>query len=173
MADKVRTGRDRREWEIHTADRSSIRNFLHTWGKLRLLAILFISSFVLFMSLTRRFSFPRGLGTISFNKLSVPDTWKGTWLQVRVNKNGLGEALFSSGLIGSDNAITRHGIHGLYWQFNVEIETSLFNKGDNTIYLTQARNFSALHGVMYDYVRLEAPSLTSNKLAWRGREKEK
>ncbi|KAG6400414.1 hypothetical protein SASPL_137245 [Salvia splendens] len=83
-------------------------------------------------------------------------------LEVRVNKNGLGEALFSSGLIGSDNAITRHGIHGLYWQFSVEIETSLFNKGDNnTIYLTQARNFSALHGVMYDYVRLEAPSLTS------------
>ncbi|XP_042014710.1 probable rhamnogalacturonate lyase B isoform X1 [Salvia splendens] len=86
-------------------------------------------------------------------------------LEVRVNKNGLGEALFSSGLIGSDNTITRHGIHGLYWQFNVEMETSLFNEGDNTIYLTQARNFSALHGVMYDYVRLEAPSFTSNKLA--------
>ncbi|XP_057794194.1 uncharacterized protein LOC131010607 isoform X2 [Salvia miltiorrhiza] len=86
-------------------------------------------------------------------------------LEVRVNNNGLGEALFSSGLIGSDNTITRHGIHGLYWIFNVEIETCVLIKGDNTIYLTQARNLSALHGVMYDYIRLEAPSLTSITLA--------
>lgn len=80
-----------------------------------------------------------------------------------MNNNGEGEALFSSGLIGSDNSIARHGVHGLYWLFNVEIESSKLIKGDiNTIYLTQARNLSALHGVMYDYIRLEAPS-PSNK----------
>ncbi|KAH6764969.1 Rhamnogalacturonate lyase family protein [Perilla frutescens var. frutescens] len=79
-------------------------------------------------------------------------------LEVRINKNGEGDALFSSGLIGSDNTIARHGIHGVYWLFNVEIESSLLVEGDNIIYLTQARNVSALHGVMYDYIRFEAPS---------------
>ncbi|KAL3840492.1 hypothetical protein ACJIZ3_025083 [Penstemon smallii] len=78
-------------------------------------------------------------------------------LEVRINKREANPPQFSSGLIGSDNSIARHGIHGLYWLFNVEILGSQLTQGDNTIYLTQARNASALHGIMYDYIRFEGP----------------
>lgn len=63
--------------------------------------------------------------------------------------------LFSSGLIGRDNAIARHGIHGLYWLYNVNIPGNLLLEGENTIYLTQPRSVSPFQGIMYDYIRLE------------------
>ncbi|XP_057773241.1 probable rhamnogalacturonate lyase B isoform X2 [Salvia miltiorrhiza] len=78
-------------------------------------------------------------------------------LQVRTNNPDQNPALFTSGLIGKDNAIARHGIHGLYWLFNVEMPSALFIKGINTIYLTQANATSPFQGIMYDYIRLEAP----------------
>ena len=64
--------------------------------------------------------------------------------------------IFSSGIIGGENAIARHGIHGLYWLYNVEIQGTLLLQGDNTIYLTQANGGSPFHGLMYDYIRLES-----------------
>lgn len=67
--------------------------------------------------------------------------------------------LFTTGLIGKDNAIARHGIHGLYWLFSIDIEGSMLEEGENTLYLTQARSASPFHGIMYDYIRLEEPSL--------------
>ncbi|KAM7516916.1 hypothetical protein LguiA_006499 [Lonicera macranthoides] len=39
-------------------------------------------------------------------------------LQVRVNDLKSENPIFSSGVIGGENAIARHGIHGLYWLYN-------------------------------------------------------
>lgn len=66
--------------------------------------------------------------------------------------------LFSTGVIGGDNAIARHGIHGIYWLFNVDVAAAQLMQGGNTIYLTQTRSESPFQGIMYDYIRLEAPS---------------
>lgn len=62
--------------------------------------------------------------------------------------------------LGADNTVCRHGIHGLYQLFSLEIESSLLIKGDNSIFLTQARGGDPLCGVLYDYLRLEAPATT-------------
>ncbi|XP_022880567.1 probable rhamnogalacturonate lyase B [Olea europaea var. sylvestris] len=78
-------------------------------------------------------------------------------LQVRVNNPSTNRPLFSSGLIGRDNSIARHGIHGLYWLYSVDIQGAILVEGDNTVYLTQPRNTSPFQGLMYDYIRLEAP----------------
>ncbi|KAL0324955.1 UNVERIFIED_CONTAM: hypothetical protein Sradi_5064800 [Sesamum radiatum] len=80
-------------------------------------------------------------------------------LEVRINREEANPPEFSSGLIGSDNTIARHGLHGLYWLFNLEIQSSKLIQGQNTIYLTQARSASAVHGIMYDYIRFEGPPL--------------
>ncbi|XP_062164042.1 probable rhamnogalacturonate lyase B isoform X1 [Alnus glutinosa] len=81
-------------------------------------------------------------------------------LQVRVNDPKADPPIFSSGVIGHDNTIARHGIHGLYRLFNVEVGGSLVMVGDNTIFLTQTQStglMPALQGIMYDYIRFEAP----------------
>uniref|UniRef100_A0A2N9FZK0 rhamnogalacturonan endolyase n=1 Tax=Fagus sylvatica TaxID=28930 RepID=A0A2N9FZK0_FAGSY len=84
-------------------------------------------------------------------------------LQVRVN-DPKANPLFSSGLIGRDNSIARHGIHGLYWLYNVDVPGGRLVEGDNTIFLTQPRSASPFQGIMYDYIRLEGPpSSTSGK----------
>ncbi|KAK3016084.1 hypothetical protein RJ639_005679 [Escallonia herrerae] len=67
------------------------------------------------------------------------------------------KVLFSSGLIGGDNAIARHGIHDLYWLYNVDIRGHMLLQGENTIYLTQASSQTPFQGIMYDYIRLEGP----------------
>ncbi|KAI3685810.1 hypothetical protein L6452_35069 [Arctium lappa] len=79
-------------------------------------------------------------------------------LQVRINDPNKDLPLFSTGIIGGDNAIARHGIHGLYWLFNIDISgTDLNSNGENTIYLTQEIEGSPFRGIMYDYIRLEGP----------------
>ncbi|EPS71848.1 hypothetical protein M569_02906, partial [Genlisea aurea] len=79
-------------------------------------------------------------------------------LQVRVNNpETRNRPLFSSGLIGRDNSIARHGIHGLYWLYNINIEGGLLVQGENVLFFTQPRNQSPFQGLMYDYIRLEAP----------------
>ncbi|XP_022136796.1 probable rhamnogalacturonate lyase B isoform X2 [Momordica charantia] len=81
-------------------------------------------------------------------------------LQVRLNDGGSDRAAFSTGMIGGDNAIARHGIHGLYWLYSIPLAGDQFLQGNNSIYLTQARSQSPFQGLMYDYIRLEAPPLT-------------
>ncbi|KAJ4963183.1 hypothetical protein NE237_023122 [Protea cynaroides] len=44
----------------------------------------------------------------------------GSQLQVRLN-NPDSYPVFSTSMIGLDNAIARHGIHGLYWLYNIKI----------------------------------------------------
>ncbi|KAL3838677.1 hypothetical protein ACJIZ3_023268 [Penstemon smallii] len=79
-------------------------------------------------------------------------------LQVRINVEATEKFHFTTGLIGKDNSIARHGIHGLYWLYSVNVPGSLFVEGSNTILLTQSRGSSPWKGVMYDYIRLEDPS---------------
>ncbi|KAJ1422848.1 Rhamnogalacturonan lyase, domain III [Sesbania bispinosa] len=61
------------------------------------------------------------------------------------------------GLIGQDNAIARHGIHGLHWPYNIEVPCHLLVEGNNIIYLRQAKGVTPFQGIMYDYIRLESP----------------
>ncbi|XP_057784272.1 probable rhamnogalacturonate lyase B [Salvia miltiorrhiza] len=80
-------------------------------------------------------------------------------LQVWINKENTGRPDFTTGRIGKENAIARHGIHGRYWLFNVNVSGSqLVINGNNTISIKQATAGSPFPGVMYDYIRLEAPS---------------
>jgi len=60
--------------------------------------------------------------------------------------------------LGTDNTVCRHGIHGLYRLFSINVPSSFLVKGDNSIFLTQARGGDALCGILYDYLRLEAPA---------------
>ncbi|OWM67694.1 hypothetical protein CDL15_Pgr019195 [Punica granatum] len=78
-------------------------------------------------------------------------------LEVRVNEREASPALFSTGVIGKDNAIARHGIHGLYRLFSVQVPANLLIPGENTIFLSQTMATGPLQGVMYDYIRLEGP----------------
>ncbi|KDP41512.1 hypothetical protein JCGZ_15919 [Jatropha curcas] len=77
-------------------------------------------------------------------------------LQVRIN-NPKANPVFSSGVIGKDNSIARHGIHGLYWLYNINVAATLLVEGDNIIFLTQPRSNSPFQGIMYDYIRFEGP----------------
>ncbi|XP_042486955.1 rhamnogalacturonate lyase-like [Macadamia integrifolia] len=82
-------------------------------------------------------------------------------LQVRFNNLNLARPHFTTGSVGKDNAIARHGIHGLYWLYNIQIRNEWLIRGQNTIYLTQSRHISPFQGIMYDYIRLEGPSTSS------------
>ncbi|WZZ79931.1 probable rhamnogalacturonate lyase B [Brassica napus] len=78
-------------------------------------------------------------------------------LQVRVNNVSVDPPLFTTGQIGKDNTIARHGIHGLYWLYSVDVPASSLCPGNNSIYLTQPLAISPFQGFMYDYIRLEYP----------------
>ncbi|XP_024026670.1 rhamnogalacturonate lyase B isoform X3 [Morus notabilis] len=78
-------------------------------------------------------------------------------LQVRVNDPKTRRPLFTTGLIGRDNSVARHGIHGLYWLHSINIPGDKLVEGDNTLFLTQPRCTSPFQGIMYDYIRLEGP----------------
>ncbi|KAK7311716.1 hypothetical protein RJT34_10024 [Clitoria ternatea] len=84
-------------------------------------------------------------------------------LEIRINNSGANPPLFSSGLIGKDNTIARHGIHGLYRLYSIDVQGTLLVQGNNTIFLTQATNTSPFVGILYDYVRLEGPPYTNLK----------
>ncbi|KAK9110961.1 hypothetical protein Scep_018480 [Stephania cephalantha] len=79
-------------------------------------------------------------------------------LQVRVNSSPSDPPLLQTRMIGRDNAIARHGIHGVYWLFHVDVPSFCLVAGKNTIYLYQSISTGPFEGVMYDYLRLEAPS---------------
>lgn len=66
---------------------------------------------------------------------------------------------FSTGNIGTDNAIARHGIHGLYRFYSIQVPSNRLKAGTNTIYLSQTMGTSLFEGLMYDYLRLEGPTL--------------
>nr|XP_029123451.1 probable rhamnogalacturonate lyase B isoform X1 [Elaeis guineensis] len=78
-------------------------------------------------------------------------------LQVRFNDLKANPAHFTAELNGRDNAIARHGIHGLYWFYNIDVQNTWLVQGANTIFLTQANSQGPFQGVMYDYIRMEGP----------------
>ncbi|PWA88051.1 rhamnogalacturonate lyase family protein [Artemisia annua] len=78
-------------------------------------------------------------------------------LHVRINDPRGVFPFFTTGLIGKDNAIARHGIHGLYWLYNINVLHTQLRAGRNVMYLTQTRALGPFRGVMYDYIRLERP----------------
>ncbi|XP_019439240.1 PREDICTED: probable rhamnogalacturonate lyase B isoform X2 [Lupinus angustifolius] len=78
-------------------------------------------------------------------------------LQVRFNNPSINPPHFTTGQIGGDNAIARHGLHGLHWLFSIDISSDYFMKGKNIIYMKQSRAINSFQGVMYDYIRLESP----------------
>ncbi|XP_019438831.1 PREDICTED: uncharacterized protein LOC109344523 [Lupinus angustifolius] len=82
---------------------------------------------------------------------------KDSELQVRFNDPSITPPHFTTGQIGEDNSIARHGMHGLYWPYSINVSSDHFVKGKNIIYLTQSRATSPFQGVMYDYIRLERP----------------
>ncbi|CAL0313195.1 unnamed protein product [Lupinus luteus] len=79
-------------------------------------------------------------------------------LEVRFNNPNVDRPHFSTGIIGGDNAIARHGIHGLHRLFSISVPSGHFVKGKNIIYLKQTQTKNPWQGVMYDYIRLESPS---------------
>ncbi|CAK9156018.1 unnamed protein product [Ilex paraguariensis] len=70
-------------------------------------------------------------------------------LQVRFNNPQVEPAHFRTGRIGKDNAIARHGIHGLYWLYSIGVPGSRLVNGRNTIFLTQSSNAGPFRGIMY------------------------
>ncbi|KAG5017080.1 hypothetical protein JHK85_023216 [Glycine max] len=84
----------------------------------------------------------------------------GSWQRqskVRLNNPVARPPHFSTGLIGRDNSVARHGIHGLHRPYSIEVPSYLLVEGTNTIYLRQSKGLSPFLGVMYDYIRLERP----------------
>ncbi|KAL8045964.1 hypothetical protein ABFX02_08G148500 [Erythranthe guttata] len=78
-------------------------------------------------------------------------------LEVHVNEMNAEQLVFQVTNLGADNTVCRHGIHGLYRLFSADILSTLLVNGDNCIFLTQARGGDSLCGILYDYLRLEAP----------------
>ncbi|KAF5960455.1 hypothetical protein HYC85_001664 [Camellia sinensis] len=85
-------------------------------------------------------------------------------LEVRINDPDAMPPHFTTGFIGKDNAIARHGIHGLYWLYSVEISGSQLVSETNTIYLTQSRGSSPFKGII-----LELKNLYSAGEHWQNR----
>lgn len=84
-------------------------------------------------------------------------------LQVRINDPKIDPPHFSTGEIGHDNTIARHGVHGLYRLYNVDVPGTTLVEGENTVFLTQTPRTSPLQGIMYDYIRLEGPPPPDSK----------
>lgn len=64
-----------------------------------------------------------------------------------------------------DNAIVRHGIHGLYKLWTVHINSVHFNVGTNIVFLTQRKTIGGpFTGIMYDYLLLKAPAAAAATL---------
>ncbi|KAE8704826.1 putative kinase [Hibiscus syriacus] len=80
-------------------------------------------------------------------------------VQVRFNDPNAIRPHFTTSRIGFDNAIARHGIHGLYRLYSINVTGSRFRRGENTIFLTQKRCQGSFEAVMYDYIRLEGPAV--------------
>nr|GLL38622.1 uncharacterized protein LOC109172756 [Ipomoea trifida] len=79
-------------------------------------------------------------------------------IQVWINSENTIQPRFTINGLGRDNAIARHGIHGLYSEHSFDIPGLKLVKGENTIYLRQPRGGNPFFGVMYDYIRLEGPN---------------
>ncbi|KAL4379165.1 hypothetical protein GQ457_02G015790 [Hibiscus cannabinus] len=83
-------------------------------------------------------------------------------VQVEFNNPNARRPYFTTKRIGYDNVVARHGIHGLYRLYSINVPGYRFRRGENTIYLTQTRSLNSFDAVMYDYIRLEGPNSLVN-----------
>jgi rhamnogalacturonan endolyase len=80
-----------------------------------------------------------------------------TKVQVHVNDLNSTEPVFDTLQFGWENAIARHGIHGLYKLWTIGVDSKLLRVGQNIFFLTQRVTYGGpFIGTMYDYLRLEA-----------------
>ena len=85
-------------------------------------------------------------------------------MQVNGGARRDGSGVFTTPEMGDDNAVARHGIHGLQWSLEFAIGGHLLLQGDNAIDIKVAQAGAGgpaaarIAGVMYDYIRLEGPS---------------
>ncbi|KAH7366404.1 hypothetical protein KP509_18G076800 [Ceratopteris richardii] len=79
-------------------------------------------------------------------------------IQVRFNSPDQYVPHFDTGRFGTDNAIARHGIHGLYYSFEIDVSPQWLKEGQNILFLTLKKPANIFVGVMYDYLRLEEPA---------------
>lgn len=83
---------------------------------------------------------------------------------MHVNDLNSSEPVFDTLQLGRENVTARHGIHGLYKLWTIDVDSKLLHVGQNTFFLTQRETKGGpINGIMYDYLRLEAP-LVSPKL---------
>lgn len=85
-------------------------------------------------------------------------------IQVRFNDPNITVPHFDTMRFGTDNAIARHGIHGLYHAFDVDVSPLWLQQGQNILYLTLKKPPNLFVGVMYDYLRLEEPAQQQDHL---------
>ena len=71
-------------------------------------------------------------------------------VEIRVNGKDAGK-LQNLRIDGTPN---RHGNHGLWYEREVEVDRTLFQKGANSIQLVIPGG-QVVNGIMYDYLRLE------------------
>ncbi|CDP01609.1 unnamed protein product [Coffea canephora] len=144
-------------WEIGIPDRTAAE-FHVPDGNPRLENPLFMNhpeNCCIYHFCTSLFVLSKALSTIHLKK-SV------TFEVVMVNDPSASSPQFSTGLIGKDKAIARHGIHGLYQLFSICLPGHRLISGSNTIYLRQSSGEYIFNGVMYDYLRLEGPPVQTN-----------
>lgn len=79
--------------------------------------------------------------------------------------NDPNKVIFDTLQYGKDNAIARHGIHGLYTLWTIDVASTLLHVGENSFFLKQRKPSGPFTGVMYDYLRLEEPATSPKGLA--------
>lgn len=82
-------------------------------------------------------------------------------MQLFVNKLDPKKPVFDTTQYGRDNAVARHGIHGLYKLWAIDVDAKLLQVGHNSFFLTQRKATGPFTAVLYDYLRLEAPGSSS------------
>ncbi|BBN16054.1 rhamnogalacturonan endolyase [Marchantia polymorpha subsp. ruderalis] len=92
-------------------------------------------------------------------------------VQVRVNDSAM-KPVYETPAFGKDNAIARHGIHGLYALYSIDIPAADLRKGDNIMYLTQRKASGPfngrLGGTSREYDEQQLRLQTTTFCSWRG-----
>ncbi|CAN1323254.1 Rhamnogalacturonate lyase [Linum perenne] len=79
-------------------------------------------------------------------------------IEVTFNYPKVRYPVYTTERVGTDNAIARHGNHGLQWIYSINVPWNVLFKGTNTLVLRQTHGMGPFNGVMYDYLRFEGPS---------------
>ncbi|KAG9440116.1 hypothetical protein H6P81_020281 [Aristolochia fimbriata] len=80
-------------------------------------------------------------------------------LKIRLNRLSDHSIFSTRSNSGQDNAVARHGLHGLQELYSVSFRSSLLITGINALFFTQTKTESPFQAIMYDYIRLEGPPL--------------